>query len=101
MDSPIFDERNQRVLDINGILLHPGFKYIERFFVERIAYERNKIEQLVNEPIKSDNHRDTLNTHIQRKKIYTEIIWGLRESLEEKLKDKNFTASDGAEYQNV
>ena len=101
MGSPIFDESNTRVWEIHGVLTHPGFKYIEEFFQDRIGYEKSQIDSLLIKVISNDVQKDALNSHIMKKNVYQEILWGLRESLEEKLKDKNFTDSDGAKYQNV
>lgn len=93
-----------RVLRINKLLNEPLlFHYIELFFDDNIKYEQSKIDRLTDDLIINETQRDSLNRHVLRKKVYTEIKCGLRESLIEymKLDDSDFTELGGAEYQEI
>mgnify|MGYP001557842114 CR=1 FL=1 len=99
MSNVILSDKDKRVLDISNLMEHPGFKFVENFFEDRIKYETSKIERILKNRV-SDLTLEFLNETITRKKILEEIKSSLKDSLEEytKLDESDFTDLSGAKY---
>lgn len=90
MSNFTYTDNDVKVLEVISFIQHPGLKHLKELFKEGMDDESYMIDKILSKPITNDL-REELNFHIQRRNIYRDLYENITDFLKEYLKRKSLT----------